>query len=108
MEEEYAKIVTCSRCKKKVHLNDIRYASDGKSLICSTCHLAQTDPKKTEHIFKQKAAEPAKPVSTVVREMGCSKCGYRYKIRDASNVKKKECPYCGSDKVIDLKDKPFG
>jgi len=75
--------VFCGRCHQKVSSDNVRYAPDGKSFICSACSQAKTQDRQ----------------KTVEREnFQCSRCSYKFSVRKESRLVRK-CPYCASEKI---------
>lgn len=88
-------LYTCSLCKKDFDFREIRYASDGKRIVCLDCF------KSMGKIEKQKTEEGTLEVPSKKDEVGlfCIGCGYRFQFKKSSRGKLM-CPYCGGENLI--------
>ena len=79
-----ATVVFCHQCKEKVSIDTVRYAPNGKDLVCMTC--ISRAPKQKEQKEVQRT------------RFQCTTCNYKFSIRRDSRIEKK-CPYCASKKI---------
>ena len=79
-----ATVVFCNQCKEKVSIDNVRYAPNGKDLICNP--FLGRSPKQQE----QKEIPKTR--------FQCTSCNYKFSIRKDSRIEKK-CPYCASKKI---------
>ncbi|MFC1697518.1 hypothetical protein ACFL1H_04255 [Nanoarchaeota archaeon] len=108
MGEENARMMACVRCRNRVPVNEMKFASNAKDLICHTCYLGQKDPRKTESLLKVDKSQPkGDDGPCLILNLGCTACGYRFKVNTCSNIRKDKCPYCYSENIIDMDKRPF-
>ncbi|MGM5480271.1 MAG: hypothetical protein ACQESC_02315 [Nanobdellota archaeon] len=108
----------CSKCSKKIDVNDIKTLPDGKHL-CASCYENKVSSKEPKYkkIFGRKSSSTKQPVREDVskqenvdtpdkkipdtilskKEYICNECGYRF-VRNADFVVS-VCPYCGKNDV---------
>ena len=94
-------LYTCSLCTLQFPSNNIRYASDGKKLICVGC-FNKVYKKKQQDVTKEKSYEYPKeypkqslePRATLNKPILviCMHCKYKFHYK--ANFKP-ICPYCG-------------
>jgi DNA-directed RNA polymerase subunit RPC12/RpoP len=77
--------VFCAQCKEKVSMNNVRYASNGKELVCKPCMS-----REPADLLKQSAER---------NPYHCMGCNYKFSIRKDSRLTRK-CPYCSSEKIV--------
>lgn len=88
-------VMKCSRCPNSAPISEMRYAKDGKSLLCPACSGVKpapvtTTPKRTE----LKLNGPA-------TKYKCTACSFTF-IR--STLKPNKCPYCGKESVVKMSE----
>jgi len=93
---------TCSSCKKKVKFEDIRYAADGKKLLCAVCFKKNEKSKKTseENTLNAKKSSGTPDVPKQKPEtlkVTCVDCKYKFSLKKGS---KPRCPYCGGERIM--------
>lgn len=90
----------CMKCKNKVRLDDIRYDSNGRDLICEDCYSKKI--KKRDSILTEKPAiehnESGNDKGRKIKVI-CTDCRYKFAIRIGSNVSLR-CPYCGRNRLV--------
>jgi len=96
-------LYACSLCKLQFPSNNIRYATDGKKLICLVCFNKLYKKKQQEATIKEKQSyeysNPALEFGTVLNKpilVICTHC--RYKFHYKTNFKP-FCPYCGKSSL---------
>lgn len=117
MMENKSITMKCGRCLAMVPVNEMRYAKDGKTLICKDCQNrnvkeAMEAPMKKPVLnaaFRTrptvgKAAVKAAPKSTGPQSFACANCRYRF----TRTSKPLHCPYCGQETVIETKQVSAG
>lgn len=84
---------TCTLCKGGFKFEDMRYNTDGKSLVCMPCYNLATRLKK-------KKAEESSPAETRLQsnKFRCMDCGYRFSLKNTSKIRL-ICPYCSRDNL---------
>jgi len=79
-----ASTVMCSQCKSDTNIDNVRYADNGRDLVCVVC-------------FDKMPSKMRKPV--LDREkFHCLGCNYKFSYKKDSKVKRR-CPYCSSENV---------
>ncbi len=76
--------IICTECKQKVSLNNVRYAPNGRDLMCVPC--VQRGPKGKQ-----------KPVADR-EKYHCLQCNYKFSIRKDSKLTRR-CPFCASENI---------
>ncbi len=75
--------VLCSKCKNDVNIENVRYAKNGRDLVCIPCFDLPME----------------KPRPAFERErFHCLRCNYKFSYRKYSNVAQR-CPYCSSTSI---------
>lgn len=96
---QLGRIVKCTRCLKEQSIDNVRYADDGKFIICLDCY-AKLHPERLKTSVKTpvlppKVGEQKKPSDNQFR---CTHCNYRFKSKkDITAVP--QCPYCGKTDI---------
>jgi len=110
-------LISCSKCKGRVPLNDLRADKGGKSWICLSCYSVQhpnlrepSMPLNSQKQFMQKsvqekpraATENPKPsvMSQILKKYNyqCSGCKYKF----SRNVEYNGlCPFCGKSNTLE-------
>jgi DNA-directed RNA polymerase subunit RPC12/RpoP len=86
----------CGRCSQQVALNEMKYAKDGKTLICRQCRGVSVQ----EHAAEQKKM-PTSPFESKKPEGStylCTSCNYNF---TRKNIAPERCPYCGKPTVVE-------
>jgi len=96
-------LYACSLCKLQFPSNNMRYASDGKKLICLECFNKVYKKKQQQDLIKEKQSyeySKQSPESRAVLNKPilviCTHC--RYKFHYKTNFKP-FCPYCGKSSL---------
>ena len=96
-------LYACALCKLQFPSNGMRYASDGKKLICLECFNKVYKKKQQQDIVKEKRPYEYPKPSSVSRPtlnkpllVICTHC--RYKFHYKANFKP-FCPYCGKSSL---------
>ncbi len=85
----------CKKCSTKVPLSNIRYDSNGKDLICTSCFSSKTkEPIKAREAPKKKTPQIGDHVKVI-----CTECRYKFAVRVGSNIKLR-CPYCSGTRLV--------
>ncbi|MFH2028348.1 MAG: hypothetical protein ABIJ08_04380 [Nanoarchaeota archaeon] len=80
----------CGSCKKKFKFEDIRYASDGKRLVCKTC-FHPVKKETTKYVSDDDKEERIRVI--------CVNCRYKFSIKKKL-TSKPICPYCGKGNLM--------
>lgn len=80
----------CKRCGKEVLIDDMVHDKKTKNGICRSCY---------EHRPKEETKTPV--LKNNKTNYKCSNCNYKFS-RDMSKHKR-ECPYCKSEKIIEVR-----
>ena len=83
-------LYSCSLCKLQFPSSRMRYASDGKKLVCLEC-FSKLYKKRQDTARESYEYKPAATLNTPIMVI-CTHC--RYKFHYKSNFKP-ICPYCG-------------
>ena len=88
----------CSACKKKFRFKNIKYAQDGKTVLCTNCYedniKKEAQKKKGIEAIQTKEAEKEDIIKII-----CVGCRYKFSYRRGSRVKI-ICPYCAGNNLI--------
>ena len=86
----------CKRCKAQVLFKDVRYANNGRDMICNSCH--EFTIKK--QIVKEKPGEVQKTISgkNLKEKYVCVKCRYNFTYIPSQAALR--CPFCGHAEVL--------
>ncbi|HLC74770.1 MAG TPA: hypothetical protein VJH88_02845 [Candidatus Nanoarchaeia archaeon] len=76
--------VFCHQCKEKVSIDNVRYAPNGKDLVCLSCMSRAPKEKQAAVIHRTR--------------FQCTSCNYKFSLRKDSRIHRK-CPYCSSSKI---------
>jgi DNA-directed RNA polymerase subunit RPC12/RpoP len=77
-------VVICRECRQKTNLNNVRYAKNGRDLLCIPCS-------------QRIEAAPKKLVASKHSYL-CLHCNYKFSRASASKTTKR-CPYCSSENI---------
>jgi hypothetical protein len=92
--------LTCSSCRKRSPLNEMKYSKDGSGLICGGCHDKQTNGGIS---LRPSAQEVKVPVNTTPRkkvEYTCKNCRFKYARAIDFRAQSRLCPNCGKCNVV--------
>lgn len=88
----------CSACKKKFRFKNIRYAQDGKTVLCTDCY--EDSIKKDAQKKKEIEAIQTKEVGEErIIKIICVNCRYKFSYRKVSGIKLM-CPYCAGNNLM--------
>ena len=76
--------VICTHCRQEVSLNNVRYAQNGRDLICIPC-------------FQNIPSEKSK-VAVDREKYHCMRCNYKFSLAKDSRLRRR-CPYCASENI---------
>ncbi len=89
-------LYSCSLCKLQLPSTGMRYASDGKKLVCLECfnklYKKKQDPMKENQYEYSRHSQETKVTLNMPIMVICTHC--RYKFHYKTNFKP-ICPYCG-------------
>ncbi len=97
VRENAAILMRCGKCNQQVMMNQMKYAKDGKTLICQQCQGL----KVQEHIAALRAK--TQPTTAPKRSQSgmkykCTSCGFNFA---RQNIKPTRCPYCAKPTIIE-------
>jgi len=87
----------CSACKKKFRFKNIKYAQDGKTVLCTECYedsIKKEQKKKDIEATQTREAEKEDVIRII-----CVGCRYKFSYRRGSRVRLM-CPYCSGNNLI--------
>lgn len=77
----------CNFCKDKFPFESIRYARNGKSLVCISCNTKSSKPE-TAQTFDAASKKPE------LFKVICVDCRYKFSLKKKRQIAIR-CPYCG-------------
>ncbi len=107
----------CGRCLALVPVNEMKYAKDGKTLVCRKCQnlnvkeamdapitkpIANRSFTRRPTVGKTAIKTPTKTTGAI--SFACANCRYRF----TRTSKPLHCPYCGQETVIETKQVSAG
>jgi DNA-directed RNA polymerase subunit RPC12/RpoP len=81
----------CTSCKRKYPFGEIRYASDGKRIVCKSCFSTDKGMPAKSSTRKNTESDRVKVI--------CSDCRYKFVIHKGTKVSVR-CPYCSGAKLV--------
>ena len=87
--EKDAMLMKCGRCLQQVALGEMKYAKDGRTLVCQKCRGLSVK----EHLEKIKGH--ASPETKTC--YACTACGFSF---SRGNITPKRCPYCAKESIV--------
>lgn len=81
----------CELCKEEFPFENIKYASDGKKIVCVGCYNKKSQKKKEEKQQIENAPELIRLI--------CVDCRYKFSFKKGSKLKLM-CPYCGKNRLM--------
>ncbi len=101
MEKEI--LITCTMCKQKFSMKDLKYDKSGENLVCDDCFDSSRSPEEATRDMKK--LDPAKLEKTGPRNFTqqtttkyiCMSCQYKFIRQKDYEVFK--CPYCNSENL---------
>ena len=86
--------IKCYKCGNQYDMGMMRMDPNGKNLVCKNCldRKSSSGPDQKSSSPKSDAGQDAD------KEYFCKECKYNFK--RASHLAIRNCPYCGSSKVI--------
>lgn len=93
----------CTICKGKFGSENIRYSTDGKSLICADCFEslaeAEMQPQQEKAATKKMKSNADFNNEPDFVKVICVDCRYKFKLKKKSKAAIK-CPYCGKSNLM--------
>ena len=95
-------MISCSKCKGRVPLNDLKADKEGKNWVCTSCYALQHPALRS--IQKQGFEKPVSNIAFKSETLGkkfkyhCNACKYNFS-RNAEY--KGSCPYCDKINTIE-------
>lgn len=86
----------CKRCKVNVPFKEVRYANNGKDMLCRNCYEVTVKKqlvKVTPEIMPKSIS--GKPIK---EKYICVKCRYHFTYGKSEAALR--CPFCGHDEVL--------
>lgn len=97
-------MMKCGRCLQNVPLSEMKYAADGKTLVCLTCRGAAVKERLAPRLPSgAKPAPKTRPPGydaspgQKATKYACTSCGFTF---SRASLKPQRCPYCAKETVI--------
>ncbi len=97
LRENAGIVMKCGRCLQQVPLGEMRYAKDGKTLVCQRCRGLSIQ----EHLDRLKRRPAAQPPRGGGTRYTCTSCGFAF---SRTNIAPTRCPYCARPTVVEAQD----
>ncbi len=95
MVDKDAMLMRCGRCLQQVPLKQMKYAKDGRTLVCLRCRGLGVQ-EHLDRLRRKEAGHDASPPVSRTR-YACTDCGFTF---SRGNLTPKQCPYCGKERVV--------
>lgn len=89
-------LMRCGRCLQQVALSEMKYAKDGKTLVCNSCRGLSIQEHLRALKQKNKGYDASPPTSG--KRYACTDCSFTFSRKSRVPTR---CPYCAGANLVE-------